>query len=132
MKSASQFLQELRERSARNRAIDARIWRAFCGEQKSWVCAGWMWVRFGIYLIIGAFAGLGFVLALSAGVSLDALALPFWVLWHRAPALLLLVAFGAGVVCLFYVYGRLGYRMAKAAWATERSHSEFQRREGRP
>lgn len=126
MKRAGQFVQVLRERSARNRAIEGRIWQAYCGEQQSWICTGWMWVRFGIYLIIGAFAGLGFVLALAPGVSLDAFALPFFVLWHRAPALLLLVAFGAFVACLFHVYGRVGYRMAKVAWAQDSSHAEGQ------
>lgn len=123
MKNAGSFFQELQERRARSRAIDARIWRAYCGDRETWICTGLMLVRFGIYLIIGAFAGLGFVLVLAPGVSLAAFALPFSVLWHRAPALLMLATFGAFVACLFHVYGRVGYRMAKDAWAKERAHN---------
>lgn len=122
MRNVRQLAQSFRERHARYRAIEAQMWRVFCGERKSWVCTGWIWVRFGIYLIIGAFAGLGLVLAMAPGVSIDAFALPFFVLWHRAPALLLLIAFGAFLACVYYVYARVGMRMAEDAWGNGASH----------
>ncbi|WP_063640284.1 hypothetical protein [Achromobacter insolitus] len=114
MKTVKQFVLGTQKRREQNRAINAMVWTVFCGEQK-WVCTFWLCVRFVIYLLVGVFAGLGFILSLAPGPSLDALALPFFVLWHRAPTLYMLIALGAIAGCGYYVYARAAYGMAKAA-----------------
>lgn len=119
MRNAGQLLQAIRERRAQNQAIEAHVWRTYCGERKIWICTAWMWVRFGIYLIIGAFAGLGLVLALAPGLSLDTFALHFFVLWHHARALFVPIVLGAFGACVFHVFARAGTRMAKDATAND-------------
>lgn len=101
------------------RAIDKKMWLEYIGKRGRGACFAMLFLRGIAYLMIGAFAAMGFLLAVLPGVSIDSLALPFFFLWHRAPPFIMLLPLFAILGCVKHVYARAGIKMAKSSLSEE-------------